>query len=425
MFYDSMKMTSEISMLTSQMSTLCLDTTSKQKQKAFPFLRLPSELRNRIYSLVAPTQTVRYAWTRNPKSSGYKAHIERENRTEWCESLLRVNRQIYTEFVTIWYRAVPYQIQLGVDSEIRFCGSIYHTCQEPPTTLRYVRELHIRFTPSWYKERNYGYYWYSHCDKPSCMRARNPENNLARLSHHLATPTLLLERCVIDCDKFTKHPIWFRIMAGFIPEFRSLQYCTDDPLAPIFWRYTQEKWERIFGSLRCLAGTIEVVLPPLKVRPKYCTRRIRCILKARDLTRRYLEGSINGNLRMTPADQKEFSRTLLESLKADVPKTDDWRYEEFLVATAASQAKELVIFYRLELWQPNFDWRRPICLEGDSLEEVLDEESYLGRFESCHGLHLLPRPPGPFTRKTEYWWPKSDGERVGRSGREIKLYGPE
>lgn len=122
----------------------------------------------------------------------------RSYRQPCCTSLLRANRQLYEEFVTAWYGAVPYRIYVD-ESEIciTFCGVPYDHHLPLPSTLFFVRDLRIRHGAAWTPEENIN------IARPS---------SIEKLIHHLTSGSTLLHSCQVSCffgQENASHDLWY------------------------------------------------------------------------------------------------------------------------------------------------------------------------------------------------------------------------
>jgi hypothetical protein len=107
-----------------------------------PLLRLPPELREKIFMHLIPSVPEIGIWA--IETAMLRPRL-REDGQPCCPALLRVNRKTHHELSRLWYSNQPYTIFLGprrlrdVKHLIIFCGSRFFPSEPLPMSLRLLR----------------------------------------------------------------------------------------------------------------------------------------------------------------------------------------------------------------------------------------------------------------------------------------------
>jgi len=109
----------------------------------FPFLRLPPEIRNQIYALLAPDLGCITPWIARIIKAKPLRYSFRKDDEKCGPSILRLNRQIYTEALPIWYGTTWYSLEVTKSGFKFLLADTGPYCTNIPLTIQAVKFLDV------------------------------------------------------------------------------------------------------------------------------------------------------------------------------------------------------------------------------------------------------------------------------------------
>jgi hypothetical protein len=159
---------------------------------------------------------------------------------------------------------------------IKFCGNRFIPNQELPSTLRFVRTLHLSLQSFWLSESDIN---------------TKITTNLDRLVKALTSESMVLKNCTVIsnfCQPKDFHTL--------------IEHIFNNPATG--WKHTEALYERIFGPLRALVGatlSTPFIIPNKSWEPaiflwsEWTTKpqQVQLVTEFREFNQKYLEALVN------------------------------------------------------------------------------------------------------------------------------------